>query len=730
MFKKCRMLLLITLLFCAAEACAETRGFSLPVQRGSIEIHTTILSEDEEAEWLFLPSFADLFSLFPDAEETEEEGVWESNGLFIMQSANLRTLFLFSDDPVERGRAFIDASPHHRDETTGSMMLVNTEGTVDHLDRLRSLRGRGNSTWEQPKSPYQFKLESRADLLKTGAPSEMNRTWVLLADVYDPSLLRNRISLDMALELGISEASHSEHVDLYYDGEYRGTYLLAEKVELREGRIEEDGYQEIIDEWNKFAGIVNTDLLPSGQDTNRFGCDYHYVEGIPDTGIPTLGAYLLEMEGGNTLSDRSWFTLPDGSIIGCKNPDIASQSMMRYISERLTEARMTLAAGGVNPETGRTIEDDFDVDAFARAALLYELCYSDSGYRFSSSYFVLPAGETRFRPGSVWDFDLTWRYHRLGDNERGVGLKDQSGWLPDFYSVPAFREAVKRIYENEFCPIVEDIFLGEQQGRYLKPLSAYAEELRSAQRMNYKRWGQYEYIRCLYSTTFDGEVDLLRRFASERQEWLYDIFVTRSAEDTIHLTMLSYYAHAGDEPLIVPLPWQQAEILAAFSEEISEATEDEYAVYQTEILLTTQTPDPVFVLNGTPLNAEVQEDGSYRLLFTFEDISYRPVDYYDQDVGLVYDFDTYCRNYPHIAEALDYDPEAIMNYFFDEGIYEGQMGNAYFWPFLIRMNNGYLNEILGEDWDQYYWMFLEYGYYEGWQLATAAGFHPIVKDSL
>ena len=727
MLKKWWIMILLAVLLLTAGAYAETLSFTLPVHSGSVEIHSTDLDGEN---WLFLPAFADLAALFPDAAETEQEGVWEQDGLFIMQSENLRSFFLFSDDPVAQGRSFIDNSPGHSDITTASMALVNTAGEVEYSDRIRSLRGRGNSTWGEPKKPYQFKLENRADLLKTGDPTEQNRTWVLLADAWDPSLLRNRISLDMALELGMPEASHSEHVDLYYDGEYRGVYLLAEKVELGEGRIEEQSYQELIDIWNKHAGIMDTNLLPSGQDTNRFGSEYHYIESIVETGNPQTGAYLLEMEGENTLSDRSWFRLPDGSIIGCKDPDTASREMMRFISERLTEARMTVSNGGVNPENGRTLEDDFDVDAFARAALLYELSYSGSGYHFSSSFFILPAGEMRFRPGTVWDFDLTWRYFRLGDNERGVGIKDPDGWLIEFYQIPAFRDAMKRIYEEELRPMIEEILLGEKHGRHLKPLDAYANELRSAQRMNYKLWGQHEYIRGLYSTTFDGEVELFRQFTEQRHRWMYDVFTTYSDEKYVHLTMLCYYAHVGDDPVFTALPWSQAEILSFTQEELTEATEEDYALWQAEVFVSTETKDPVFVLNGTPLESELQEDGSYRLLFTFEDISYRPLDYDGEDVGLIFDFESYCRNYPDIAEEYSWDQDAIMYYFFDEGIYEGQMGNAYFWPRLILMSNNELNDFLGEDWQMYYWEFLEYGYYEGWQLNTGAGFHPLVENAL
>jgi len=718
-------LLLALMCLFAFSACAQT--YTLPSQGESIQIHAADL---EGESWLFLPSFADLHTLFPDAEETDEEGVWQQEELFIMQSQNLRTLFLFSDDPVNQGRAFIEASHRHQDETTASMMLVSTQGKADHAGRIRSLRGRGNSTWgDAVKKPYQFKLEERMDLLDIGIAAESNRTWVLLAENWDPSLLRSRICLDFALELGITETSRSEPVDLYYDGEYCGVYLLCEKVEIGEGRIEERNYGEMIEAWNRRVGQIDLEALPAAQGTNRFGNEYHYVDGLIETEDPSAGAYLLEMEAANTLSDRSWFKMSDGSLIGCKNPDNASANMMAYASERLEEARQTLKNGGVHPENGRTIEDDFDVDAFARAALLHELTYCDSGYHFSSSFFVLPAGESRFRPGAVWDFDLALRYFRLGDNESGMGFKDQDGWLQEFYSVPSFREAVRRIYEEEAAPLLTEVLLGERQGNFLRPLDSYAEEIRAAQRMNHRLWGQNEYMRELYSTTFDGEVEMLRSFLNERHDWLYDTFVTYDGDEYVQMTLRFYWGKMHEEPVLTAAPWCDVQMVSIAQQQLTEADEENYAQWQAELILNTTADHPVFVINGTPLQAEKMDDG-WRLLFTFEDTYYRPVDYYGEDIGLVYDYETYCRNYPHVAEACGDDPEAVMDYFCDEGMYEGHMGNDVFWPRLMLMSNPELNDLFGEDWQMYYWDFINYGFYDGWLRNTGAGCHPHLTDAL
>ena len=135
---------------------------ALPADDGYAEVYG--LSVDGEMR-LFLPAFADPATMtltcngeavtLEDAVEDEDGWIGEIRNaqgetLFeikIMQSQNLRALFLFSDDPVNQGRAYIDGGERHSTETTGSMAIVSADGRVDHAGRLRQLRGRGNYTW-------------------------------------------------------------------------------------------------------------------------------------------------------------------------------------------------------------------------------------------------------------------------------------------------------------------------------------------------------------------------------------------------------------------------------------------------------------------------------------------------------------------------------------------------------------------------------------------------------
>lgn len=725
-----------------ANACAEPLRFILPVDGATVEIWT---SEIEGEQWLLLPSFADADSLGLQWQEDgwNEEGVrealWQGETIHVMQSAHMRALFVLSADPVHEGRAYIDGSPDHSTQTTGSIALISQEGKVDHADHLRQLRGRGNGSWGSGKKPYQFKLENRADLLKTGDPDEAARTWVLLAEASDRTFLHNRIALDLALEMGLKETSHSEFVDLYYDGEYRGLYLLAEKVEVDPARVDEMDYEKLIESWNHSAGINDLEALDAGRAENRYGNAYTFIEGVQDNDVVNAGAYLLEMENeAATLSDRCFFYMDDASVIALKNPENASDDMVRFISEKLTHARRVLKNGGISPEGDETIEDVFDVDAFARTALLYELCHSDSGFRYSSTYFVLPAGEDRFRPGPVWDFDLTWDYYRNGVNDRGIGVKElDEGWLPDFYSVPAFSEAMKEIYISQMYPLVRNVLLGDQQGAYLKPLDEYENLIWQARRMDGRLWEKEGFWRFVKSDSTEESMIRLRRFIDERSEWMYHaLSAARPDADAVTLCASTAYGYADSHMRLYACPWNHVRVRSCELEPISEATEEDYAVWRMDVevepLEGYAFKQPSVTCNGVRLQHEILEDGVLRVAVTFEDPSYRPVDYYGEDIGLVYNPDFYAEKYPDIAAEYEDDPQGLMDYFCDDGMYEDQMGNAFFRPSDILIFNPELMDLFGEDWQLYYWDFLYYGYTDGWLLSggNAPGFTPVVRDAL
>jgi len=744
------VLLIGLLCLCAfgAEAEASFRAV-LPARSGEADVSSVWLEDDSGgSHWLFLPSFADLNALcirhegeqlvWPWGEELQsgreidveglfsqpEEGVWcaelmagdETVRLSIMQSANLRTLFFFSDDPVNRGKAWVDASERHRDEATGSMALVAQDGTVEHAAKVTGWRGRGNSTWNYVKKPYQFKLEYKADLLKTGAADERSRTWVLLADAVDETLLRDRIAFDLGQELGMTETSRSEYVDLYYDGEYAGIYLLCEKVEVQPGRVEMMDYDRLIERWNRAVGVMDLDVLPTAEGSNAYGLPFTYVEGLVDAGNPAAGGYMLEMETIYTLSDKCHFTLGDGSVMGLKNPEYASRDMVAYVSEKLETLRRALVNHGVDPHTGSRAADLMDMEAFARIALINEFGYNIDGFTFSSSYFLLPEGEERFRPGPIWDYALAFRTITDPGSDGRTGFKPK-GWLQLFYGVPEFRDAYQRICEEELYPCVKEILLGKEQGRYLQPVDVYVEHIAQAMRMNQRLWSVIGYGS---STPLRQMAEELKAYIAARFDWFYPQVMAwdQQTADVLELEASAVYLLLEDTFALRLQRWSNAKLKDWEIGLFSEATEENYAVWKLTAKLEAVegfafTEQTRVLFNGREGLCRRNEDGSLTATVLFEDPSYKPVYAYDEDIGMVYNHDFYAAEYPEVAEECEYDPVLMAEYFYDYGMEEDHRGNAFFKPSRVRRAIPELEEELSDIWSMYYWDFID-GRYEEW----------------
>lgn len=96
------------------------------------------------------------------------------------------------------------------------------------------IKGRGNSSWGWAKKPYRLKFaESMKPLGMT-----KGKSWVLLANGIGGSMMTNAIGMKAANLMGASAANHIVPVDIYLNGEYRGSYNFTEKVGLSNNSVD------------------------------------------------------------------------------------------------------------------------------------------------------------------------------------------------------------------------------------------------------------------------------------------------------------------------------------------------------------------------------------------------------------------------------------------------------------------------------------------------------------
>jgi len=114
-------------------------------------------------------------------------------------------------------------------------LLTGNAEYAKQYDGAVSIKVRGNSTAGQDKKPYKLKLGKKTDLFGLGGGVK-NKHWVLLANAFDESLMRNKVAYDLSARFGLVSMK-SEWVDVVMNGQYVGNYLLCQHIRVAEERV-------------------------------------------------------------------------------------------------------------------------------------------------------------------------------------------------------------------------------------------------------------------------------------------------------------------------------------------------------------------------------------------------------------------------------------------------------------------------------------------------------------
>ena len=110
----------------------------------------------------------------------------------------------------------------------------NPKYNVSRADINDGIRGRGNSTWGVPQKSYRIKFDKKTSLF--GLPAA--KSWILLTNWYDPTLLKNAFVFELGRRLKLPYNHSYHHIELYLNGNYNGNYILTEHNQVGEGRVD------------------------------------------------------------------------------------------------------------------------------------------------------------------------------------------------------------------------------------------------------------------------------------------------------------------------------------------------------------------------------------------------------------------------------------------------------------------------------------------------------------
>lgn len=163
-------------------------------------------------------------------------------GLFPWTGAKGQGYTQLTDVPTvyietENGRSITSKEQY----TKCTLTIVDGDSIATYPDT--EIRGRGNSTWwNSDKKAYRIKFATKQKLL--GRHFANARSWTLLANHGDKTMIRNALTYDLGRFMGMKFCPAARFVDVFLNGTYRGTYQLSDQVQAHKRRIdisEEEG---------------------------------------------------------------------------------------------------------------------------------------------------------------------------------------------------------------------------------------------------------------------------------------------------------------------------------------------------------------------------------------------------------------------------------------------------------------------------------------------------------
>ncbi len=326
----------------------------------------------------------------------------------------------------------------------GGFMTVSNEGKiVNEVQTLSQIKGRGNSTWEASgkhygKYAYNIKLASAINPLKKFDKDAKSKSFCLLANNSDESSLRNILTYDAATKAGLANTPNLEVVAVYNNGEYLGSYLITEKVDVALDKKLVQG--DPVDEYHTYT----YDDSKKKQSTYNYGSgtfDFSYV----DTGSVAAGvnietkSYLLEFDlRERAQAEHCWFVTPKGQYIALKTPEDLNEEEMRFIIRKWCEAE-----DAVYNKSYEDASNLIDMKSFAQVYLIQE--WSKNLDSAATSYYIYYDGRQanpKWQATPIWDYDWAFGGHKdtkdynpNSDSDANNTLNDHDGWFAKYKTI-------------------------------------------------------------------------------------------------------------------------------------------------------------------------------------------------------------------------------------------------------------------------------------------------------
>ena len=399
------------------------------------------------------------------------------------QITNLPTLSIHVQDNV---------MPQNRGEDFASQSVLIYEGgkMLQEYPILFRVRGNYSATHENKAFRLKYNDGKSHHVMKGGhneSPVKAKK-WVLINSYRDKTLMRNPVAWAMSKRGEMKWTPWSQVVDLVVNGDYHGTYTIADHVDVHEGRLE-------------ITEMSETDI------------DEETI----------TGGYYVEVDN-NASREPYYFYSTNGNPISIHEPDddVMQDEQFRYIRNTWNNMEsVVFGADYKDPEKG--MRSVLDMETFLRHILVSE--FNGNTDMLCQVFLYKERGDDHFYVGPVWDADLA-----LENDQTTYPANERMDWTYKVRDTGNWTGFVDRVLSDPSA-------FAQLQGMWAKlrkagkfepddvaaDVDSLREEVRASANLNFIRWpylNQWLSLNPEVPGSWEKEVDRVRDFVYNRVAWM------------------------------------------------------------------------------------------------------------------------------------------------------------------------------------------------------------------
>ena len=399
------------------------------------------------------------------------------------QVTNLPTLSIHVQDnilPTVRGEDFESQS-----------VLIYDGGTmVQEYPILFRVRGNFSATHENKAFRMKYNDGKSHHIMRGGhneSPTKCKK-WVLINSYRDKSLMRNPVAWAMSKRGEKDWTPWSQVVDLLVNGDYHGTYTLADAVSIDPNRID-------ITEMGN--GDIDEETITGGYfieaDNNYSREPYHFLS-----------------SHGNTMSVHE----PD--------EDIIQPEQFQYIKNTWNNME-DIVFGSDYTDRENGMRSVFDIESFLRWFLISE--FNGNTDMICQVFLYKERGDDHFYNGPVWDADLA-----LENDETTYPANERMDWTYKVRQTGRYGQLVSRVLSDPsvFANLQELWARLRKKGNFepedvAADVDSLRNEIRASANLNFIRWpylNQWLSLNPAVPGSWEEEVDRVRDYVHDRVAWM------------------------------------------------------------------------------------------------------------------------------------------------------------------------------------------------------------------